>query len=159
MGRPVRNSPQRADAIVAQVSRVLLVADASWVVNEVKSSLTLGDWAIEEVSDPRQVTDIAASERTDAVIVDMQVGSMGGMAVVRDIRQSFFDEDRPRTVLLLDRSADEFIAKRAGADAYVVKPIVATELREALGPATGETYATPSPRARKSAPAASVEEE
>ena len=94
------------------MSRVLLVADASWVVNEVRSSLTLGDWHVEEVADPRQATAIAASERTDAVIVDMQVGSMGGMAVVRDIRQSFLEPDRPRTVMLLDRSADEFIARR-----------------------------------------------
>ena len=144
------------------MSRVLLVADASWVVNEVRSSLTLGDWHVEEVADPRQATAIAASERTDAVIVDMQVGSMGGMAVVRDIRQSFLEPDRPRTVMLLDRSADEFIARRAGADACVLKPITASELRDALGPArTSDVAATPAPRARarKSAPVGQAEEE
>ena len=143
------------------MSRVLLVADASWVVNEVRASLTSGDWRIDEVSDPRQVTEIAGSERTDAVIVDMQVGSMGGMAVVRDIRQTFDEDERPRTVLLLDRSADEFIARRAGADASVIKPITAAELREALGPADRPE---PKPtdtasRKPKQAPRAAVEEE
>ena len=141
------------------MSRVLLVADASWVVNEVRSSLTLGDWQIEEVSDPRQATEMAAAERTDAVIVDMQVGSMGGMAVVRDIRQSFYDEDRPRMVMLLDRSADEFIARRAGADASVMKPITASELREALGPADRPAPKPVTKRRPKKAPVAIGEEE
>jgi DNA-binding response OmpR family regulator len=68
----------------------------------------------------------------DAVIVDMQVQSMGGMAVVRDIRAAFQSGPRPRTVLLLDRSADTFLAKRAGADAWVLKPFQDSELRTAL---------------------------
>jgi len=118
------------------MSKVLLVADGSWVINEVRSSLTLGDWEIDEVSDPRQTSTLAKEYQAEAVIVDMQVGSMGGMAVVRDIRQSFDEASRPRTVLLLDRAADEFIARRAGADSCVLKPITASELRRALGPGT-----------------------
>jgi CheY-like chemotaxis protein len=37
-------------------------------------------------------------------------------------------------VLLLDRAADAFIARRAGADAHVLKPINAAELRQAVAP-------------------------
>lgn len=139
------------------MSKVLLVADASWVVNEVRSSLTLGTWEIKEVPDPRLATELADEYEADAVIVDMQVGSMGGMAVVRDIRQSFDEEDRPRTVLLLDRSVDKFIAGRAGADAYVLKPITASELRDALGP--GDRPVEPASSARRpKAPPSSVTE-
>ena len=36
-------------------------------------------------------------------------------------------------VLLLDRQADVFLAKRAGADAYLVKPFTSQQLRAALG--------------------------
>ena len=118
------------------MSKVLLVTDAAWVTNEVKAALSLGRWDIEDVDDPRLVTEMAKDLKPDAVIVDMQVGSMGGMAVVRGIRGEIDEVDRPRTVLLLDRSADSFIARRAGADAHVLKPINASELREALG----ETY-------------------
>jgi len=114
------------------MSKVLLVTDASWVANEVRASLSLGEWAIEEISDPRLTTSLVMEKRPDAVIVDMQVGSMGGMAVIRGIRGEVDEADRPRTVLLLDRSADEFIARRAGADASVLKPINAYELRTAL---------------------------
>ncbi len=112
--------------------KVILVTDASWVANEVRAGLSLGEWDIEEISDPRLTTSLVLETRPDAVIVDMQVGSMGGMAVIRGIRGEVDEADRPRTVLLLDRSADEFIARRAGADACVLKPINAYELRTAL---------------------------
>lgn len=110
----------------------LVVADGSWVTNEVRSALSIGSWHIEETSDPRSVTDRLEESRVDAVIIDMQVGSKGGMAVVRSIRQATDPADRPRMVLLLDRSADRFLARRAGADASVLKPFDAPELRRAL---------------------------
>ena len=113
--------------------QILLVADASWVANGVKASLALGDWEIETLHDPRSVLDEIEDTNPDVVIVDMQVGSMGGMAVIRAIRGEIDAAERPRTVLLLDRKADEFLAGRAGADSCVMKPIVASELREATG--------------------------
>jgi DNA-binding response OmpR family regulator len=112
---------------------VLVVADGSWVTNEVRSALTVGSWEIEEIDDPRSVADRITQSRVDAVIIDMQVGSKGGMAVIRSIRQATDELSRPRTVLLLDRSADGFLARRSGADASVLKPVNAVELREALG--------------------------
>ena len=112
----------------------LVVADADWVTNEVRSALTLGTWQIEELHDPRAVVDRIEKSRVDCVVVDMQVGSKGGMAVIRSIRQATDPLERPRTVLLLDRSADEFLAGRAGADASVLKPINAAELRTAIEP-------------------------
>jgi DNA-binding response OmpR family regulator len=110
----------------------LVVADGSWVINEVRSALSMGSWQIEEINDPRTVTDRLEESRVDAVIIDLQVGSKGGMAVVRSIRQATDATTRPRMVLLLDRSADEFLARRAGADASVLKPFDAAELRAAL---------------------------
>ncbi len=111
----------------------LVVADASWVVNEVRSALAVGSWRIEEINDPATVTDRLDQTRVDAVIVDMQIASQGGMAVIRAIRQATDEMSRPHTVLLLDRSADRFLARRAGADSAVLKPINAAELRHALG--------------------------
>ena len=110
----------------------LVVADGTWVTNEVRSALSLGSWHIEEIDDPRSVAARLAESRVDAVIVDMQVGSKGGMAVVRTIRQETDLTERPRMVILLDRPADEFLARRAGADASVLKPFDASELRAAV---------------------------
>jgi CheY-like chemotaxis protein len=111
----------------------LVVADATWVINDVRAALSVGSWQIEELSDPAAVVPRLEESRVDAVIIDMQVGSMGAMAVVRSIRQSTDEFDRPRTVILLDRSADMFLARRAGATAAVLKPINDADLRTALG--------------------------
>jgi CheY-like chemotaxis protein len=135
-------SPSGTGLTCLRMSKVLLVADADWVINEVRSALALGDWDVEVVSDPRTVTDSVEAASPEAVIVDLQVGSMGGMAVVRSIRQTFEGPSRPRTVLLLDRSADDFIARRAGADARVLKPITSSVLRTALSPEPAMTGAS-----------------
>lgn len=111
----------------------LVVADGSWVINEVRSALSVG-WRVEVMDDPGRVTDRLEESRVDAVIIDLQVGSAGGMAIVRSIRQATDMTNRPRMVLLLDRPADEFLARRAGADASVLKPFDPPELRAALAP-------------------------
>ncbi len=120
------------------MATVLVVSDASWVSNGVRASLAVGDWDIAELDDPRQALDTVLETRPESMVVDMQVGSMGGMAVVRAIRDEVEPAERPRMVLLLDRSADKFLAHRAGADACVMKPIKASDLRLALDPGMGE---------------------
>ena len=130
---PAQKGSAEVTANVPAMPTVLVVADGSWVTNEVRSALSLGPWQIEELDDPRTVTDRLSESKVDVVIVDMQIGSKGGMAVIRSIRQDTDDLDRPRMVLLLDRSADRFLARRAGADAAVLKPVNAAELRHAVG--------------------------
>jgi DNA-binding response OmpR family regulator len=111
----------------------LLVADAVWVVNDVEASLSRGDWEIEVIDDPVQTAARVVESQPDVVIVDLQVRNMGGMAVVRDIRATVPVEATPRLVILLDRTVDGFLARRAGADAWVVKPFTDHALRQALG--------------------------
>ena len=126
------------EAIVPSMATVLVVSDASWVANGVRASLAVGDWDIAELDDPRLALDTVLETRPESMVVDMQVGSMGGMAVVRAIRDEVEPEVRPRMVLLLDRSADRFLAHRAGADASVLKPFNSADLRLALDPGAGE---------------------
>lgn len=111
-----------------------MVTDATWIENDVRASLTNPDTVVYRVSDPRSAVDAAIEHRASVALVDLQVGSMGGMAVVRALRAAVGsgDLDPIRTVLLLDRSADEFIARRAGADAAVLKPFTAQALRAAV---------------------------
>lgn len=108
--------------------KVMVVADAPWVSNRVRAALG-GRAEIWEITDPGQIERME-SPVADAVIVDMQVGSMGGMAVIRALK----GETPAGTpiIQLLDRSADEFLARRAGADAWLLKPFTARQLRSAL---------------------------
>jgi DNA-binding response OmpR family regulator len=114
------------------MSTLLAVTDSEWVVNEIRSALAVGGWDLKLLSDPHQVVAVVEDLGPEVVVADLQIGSMGGMAVIRAIRAAFEDRDRPRLVMLLDRVADGFLAKRAGADAWVVKPFEASTLREAL---------------------------
>jgi DNA-binding response OmpR family regulator len=111
----------------------LLIADTTWVVNDTQASLSRGNWRIDLLGEPVTASARVEEIRPDVVIVDLQVRNMGGMAVVRDIRATVAPEKMPRLVILLDRTVDGFLAKRAGADAWVVKPFTDHDLRQALG--------------------------
>lgn len=112
--------------------KVLLVTDSTWVRNDVLASLPSED--VHHEADPRLVVTRAAELAPEAFIIDLQVGSMGGMALTRALRDAAaVGEIAPApVVLLLDRSADAFLARRAGANSYVVKPFDAQQLRNVL---------------------------
>jgi DNA-binding response OmpR family regulator len=116
------------------MSRVLIVADEPWVRNEVHAALSIGDNELVDHEDPETVTDVTKEGSVDVAVVDLQIASMGGVAVTRSIRDS---EDPVPVVLLLDREADVFLAGRAGASAWVVKPFTAPALRAAVTDVTG----------------------
>lgn len=118
---------------------ILLVADVSWVVNDVRAALSDGSHTISVVDDPRAVAAAIAAKRPDALLVDLQVGSMGGMAVTRAVRDAAATGtgDRPPILLLLDRDADAFLAGRSGAEGWIRKPFSSDELRGAISDLLG----------------------
>jgi DNA-binding response OmpR family regulator len=116
--------------------KALLVTDAEWVRNDVAASLPPG-WELDR-ADSREAVEVAARVEPEAILVDLQVGSMGGFAVVRALRDAVAlgQLDRSHLILLLDRSADTFLVARSGADGSLIKPFTAQELRRALVPTT-----------------------
>ena len=116
------------------MTRVLVVADAQWARNDVHAALTTPDYELVDHEDPATVAALVADGTVDAVVVDLQVSSMGGMAVSRSVRENTTVRGSENTpvVLLLDRDADSFLAGRSGAAAWVVKPFTAQELRGAV---------------------------
>ncbi len=116
------------------MSRIVVVADVPWVRNEVHASLTAPDYELVDLDDPTAAASVAIGENAAALVVDLQVGSMGGMAVARDVRDTALRSGHGRlpVVLLLDRAADAFLARRAGAAAWLVKPFTAHEIRTAV---------------------------
>ena len=70
----------------------------------------------------------------DIAVLDLQIGSMGGMAVTMSLR---LDESSGRlphvpVLMLLDRVADVHLAKRSDADGWLVKPLDPLRLRRAV---------------------------
>ena len=62
------------------------------------------------------------------IFVDMQVNNNGGPSIVRELKRSEKVVDST-IVLLIDREADSFQAKRVGADSYLLKPLEKTKLK------------------------------
>ena len=117
------------------MSSIFLVAEAPWVRNDVLSATDDTRYEITVVGDPVSgIEQIAAAETGSVVVVDMQVGSMGGMAICRAIREARAARSAPAlpVILLLDRQADAFLARRAGAAGWIRKPFTAHQLRSAV---------------------------
>ncbi len=115
------------------MSTIVVAADAKWVRDLVKSACTAKDQRVIEVTRGQDVRDTVGTERPDLVILDMQIGNMGGIACAIDLRMEAGEGRIPPTkiLLLLDREADHFLAKRADVDAVLVKPVDAGILRRA----------------------------
>jgi len=120
--------------LAVMASRIIVVTDEVWARNEVHAALTEPDFTLVDHDDPATAAELLEAEEADAVVVDLQVANMGGMAIARELHQQAALKDRAEVpvVLLLDRSADSFLAKRAGVAGWVTKPFSAHELRTAV---------------------------
>ncbi len=78
------------------------------------------------------LADVKATE-TDLVILDLQIGSMGGVAVSIQLAQEIQAGrlDHVPVLLLLDRDADKYLASISRSADSIVKPIDVFELRSA----------------------------
>ncbi len=111
-----------------------MVADTPWVTNDVHAALSLPGFELADHHDPRTLIDAVTAFEPDVAVIDLQVASMGGMAMARSLKEAALAPEFPDLpiVLLLDRSADTFLARRAAASAWVQKPFDSAELREAV---------------------------
>ncbi|MBA2281951.1 MAG: response regulator transcription factor, partial [Acidimicrobiia bacterium] len=111
---------------------VLLATDADWIADDVEAALG-GDHEVRRVRRGVDVTGEVASSPPDLVVLDLQIGNMGGMATCMSLH---LDAGAGRLaavpiLMLLDRADDVFLARRSSADGWLVKPIDAFGLRRA----------------------------
>ncbi len=116
------------------MATILVAADAVWLRDQVRTALVGPGLDVIEVDRGQEVRDVAAARQPDLVILDMQIANMGGVAVALDLRLEASAGRLPDVsiLLLLDREHDRFLARRAAADAELVKPIDAGTLRRTV---------------------------
>lgn len=122
---------------------VLIATDASWVLDEVRSALEGTGTTFVICHNGRHVTAAVKARQPDVAVVDLQIGSMGGIAVTMALHLDESSGALPHVpvVMLLDRVADVHLARRSGAEAWLVKPLDPIRLRRAtLAAAAGEAY-------------------
>jgi len=122
---------------------ILLATDADWIVDEVTAALGGPDTSFTVCRSGYVVSKTVAARTPDLVITDLQVGSMGGMAITMALRLDESAGALPHVpvVMLLDRSADVYLAQRSQAEAWLIKPLDALRLRRAADAAiSGQPY-------------------
>lgn len=126
------------------MSTIIVASDTASVRREVVSVLDAGSHDIIEASSGPEVLELVhEEEQVDLVIADIQMATMGAIALCLELRlQASYDAIDPVAFLmLLDRRPDVFQAKRAGADGFVIKPLDAIRLRRASAALlSGERY-------------------
>lgn len=113
--------------------RILIASDAQWVIDEVSASLSMADLELSSLSDGAKVRDAVAESAPDLVILDLQMGNMGGYAVALDLglEAGAGRAETTPILLLLDRSADVFMAKRSDVAGWLIKPLNPVRTRRA----------------------------
>ena len=115
------------------MTTILVAAEAAWVRDQVTTAFAGPGQKVIEISRGQDVRDAVAEHAPELVVLDMQIANMGGVACAIDLRLEAGEGRVPDTLilLLLDREADRFLAKRADADGELVKPVDAGILRRA----------------------------
>jgi two-component system nitrate/nitrite response regulator NarL len=129
------------------VSDVLIATDADWIHDEVDAALGDEDADVVRVRTGREVGPATRERSFGLVVLDLQIGNMGGLATALDLQQSFEASDTPRppVLLLLDRPADVPLARRTGVEGWLVKPLDALRVRRAARALmAGDTFQEPS---------------
>ena len=129
------------------VPAVLLATDADWIYEDVDAALADEDTEGVRVRAGRDVMTAVGQVEPDLVVLDLQIGNMGGIATALDLQQGFDSDGVPRVpiLLMLDRPADVPMARRTGVQGWLIKPLDSFRLRRAARALTsGETYFEPS---------------
>lgn len=110
---------------------VLIATDADEVYDEVEAALVDESTTVVRVRSGEAVGAAVAELEPDLVVLDLQIGNMGGIAACLHLRAEAGEGRLPEVpvLLLLDRVADVQLARRSGAEGWVVKPLDAFGLR------------------------------
>lgn len=111
---------------------ILVATDSDELLDRVDAAVG-GTATVTRVDSGKAVRATVDELEPDLVVLDMQIGNMGGMATCMDLRLEAGAGRLPdvAVLMLLDRPADVFMARHAGADGWVIKPIEPTRLRRA----------------------------
>jgi len=113
------------------VTTVLLATDYDGLFDDVDGALASADTDVLRVKAGADVLPVCQEKSPDLVILDLQIGNMGGIATCIALKQEQGAGRLPEfaVALLLDRAVDVFLAQEASADGWLIKPIDSLRLR------------------------------
>ena len=102
---------------------ICLISDNDWVEDSLTKYLDF-DFEFSRHDKFEEVVD-----NFDYIFVDMQINNNGGPSVINELKRKTIHKNS-KFILLIDREADIFQAKRVRADGYLLKPIDKTNLKK-----------------------------
>ena len=122
---------------------VIVVSDSPNVREEIIASLPDAGITVRELNHGADVLPAVLEKTPDLVVLDQQIGRMGGMATALDLHLEAGAGRAPHVPILqlLDRRADVFLARHSDVEGWVVKPIDPLRLGRAISTLlAGGTY-------------------
>ena len=112
---------------------ILIASDDPALVKDIEAALGGPDATLRVVPSGQEVLAEVRADPPDLVILDLQIGNMGGMATCMNLRleTSGGRIEHVAVLMLLDRRPDVFLARRSGAEGWLIKPIDPIRLRRA----------------------------
>ena len=112
---------------------ILLATDSDALADEVEAAVA-GTHLLHRVRAGIDVVPAIGEVDPALVLLDLQIGNMGGVAACLAVRQreEMGDLDERPVLLLLDRDVDLFLANEARADGHLVKPLDAFAVMRAV---------------------------
>jgi len=115
--------------VVALSEKILIVEDNPQNMRLVEMTLRSHGYTMLEAADGEAALEVAARERPDLIIMDMQLPRLDGLEVTRRLRQMPEFADVPIiAVTAYAMKGDRQKTAEAGCDAYLPKPINTREL-------------------------------
>jgi DNA-binding NarL/FixJ family response regulator len=113
---------------------VLVASDLPSLRRSIRATLEGPELVVREAETGPEAVRVAVDEEVDLAILDLQIAAMGAIAICAELRnlESYGAAEHTTVLLLLDRRPDVFLARRAGAEGFCVKPIEPAKLRRAV---------------------------
>jgi DNA-binding NarL/FixJ family response regulator len=128
---------------------LIVVSDSATVREEVIAALPDSSITMRELTRGSEVRAEVRRSPPDLVVLDSQIGAMGGVATSLDLHLEEGAGRLPhvQVLQLLDRRADVFLARRSKADGFLVKPLDPMRIAQAIRALlAGGTYEDPAYR-------------
>jgi DNA-binding response OmpR family regulator len=112
----------------------MIVSDLAALRDDVNRTIASPDLEIIEAASGPECLALLKEHDVDLVILDCQIGAMGAMAICLELRheESYGAMEHKAVLMMLDRRPDVFLARRSGAEGWVVKPLDPQRLRRAV---------------------------
>jgi CheY-like chemotaxis protein len=138
-GRGAETPPSAVAAVEPGTLRVLIADDNALNQNLLKRLVGKLGHSVDVVSNGREAVAAVAQQPYDAVLMDVLMPEMDGLAAAEAICRRWPRGNRPRLIALtaLAGPGDQERCLRAGFDDYMSKPVRLEELTEALKAAEG----------------------